>query len=132
MLLANPNVTRQPYPDDLKRIMSIASANESRQWLGQWPSINANGTPLYNLPSLASELGVAQVLVKDESVRSQLGSFKALGAPIALVRLIMRTFAERKFSAADLFAGKHAAELADFTVISATDGNHGRALAAAA
>ncbi|WP_449432403.1 diaminopropionate ammonia-lyase [Pseudomonas putida] len=132
MLLANPNVTRQPYPDDLKRIMSIASANESRQWLGQWSNINANGTPLYNLPSLASELGVAQVLVKDESVRSQLGSFKALGAPIALVRLIMRTFAERQFNAADLFAGKHAAELANFTVISATDGNHGRALAAAA
>lgn len=132
MLLANPNVTRQPYPDDLKRIMSIASANESRQWLGQWSSINANGTPLYNLPSLASELGVAQILVKDESVRSQLGSFKALGAPIALVRLIMRTFAERQFTAADLFAGKHAAELANFTVISATDGNHGRALAAAA
>ena len=132
MLLANPNVTRQPYPDDLKRIMSIASANESRQWLGQWSSINANGTPLYNLPSLASELGVAEVLVKDESVRSRLGSFKALGAPIALVRLIMRTFAERQFKAADLFAGKHAAELATFTVISATDGNHGRALAAAA
>lgn len=132
MLLANPNVTRQPYPDDLKRIMSIASANESRQWLGQWSSINANGTPLYNLPSLASELGVAQVLVKDESVRSQLGSFKALGAPIALVRLIMRAFAERQFRAADLFAGKHAAALANFTVISATDGNHGRALAAAA
>ncbi|MFK0037080.1 MULTISPECIES: diaminopropionate ammonia-lyase [unclassified Pseudomonas] len=132
MLLANPNVTRQPYPDDLKRIMSIASANESRQWLGQWSSINANGTPLYDLPGLASELGVAQVWVKDESVRSQLGSFKALGAPIALVRLIMRTFAERQFSAADLFAGKHAAELANFTVISATDGNHGRALAAAA
>ncbi|MGE8064920.1 diaminopropionate ammonia-lyase [Pseudomonas sp. NPDC089569] len=132
MLLANPNVTRQPYPDALKRIMSIASANQSRQWLAQWSRLNTLGTPLYNLPGLASELGVAQVLVKDESVRSQLGSFKALGAPIALVRLIMRTFTEHKFTAADLFTGKHAAELADFTVISATDGNHGRALAAAA
>ena len=132
MLLANPNVTRQPYPDALKRIMSIASANQSRQWLAQWPQLNAHGTPVYNLPGLASELGVAQVLVKDESVRSQLGSFKALGAPIALVRLIMRTFADQQFTAADLFAGKHAAKLVNFTVISATDGNHGRALAAAA
>ena len=87
---------------------------------------------MYDLPDLAAELGVGQLLVKDESQRSSLGSFKALGAPIALVRLILRRFPEHNFNVAALLRGEHAEALAGFTVISATDGNHGRALAAAA
>lgn len=132
MLIANPKATRQPYPESLRTIMSVEKANESRQWLAQWSRLNASATPLYELPDLAVELGVAKILLKDESQRSVLGSFKALGAPIALVRLILRTFPEQDFSPRDLLEGKHADALADFTVISATDGNHGRALAAAA
>lgn len=132
MSIANPNVKRETYPDALKSIMSIQKANESRAWLSEWSRLNHNGTPLYSLPDLASELGVAEILVKDESERSVLGSFKALGAPIALVRLILRQFPEQRFEAHGLLAGIYSAALADFTVISATDGNHGRALAAAA
>ncbi|WP_260958597.1 diaminopropionate ammonia-lyase [Pseudomonas citri] len=132
MLITNPKATRQPYPETLRRIMSVDKANESRQWLSRWSRLNAAATPLYELPDLAAQLGVAQILLKDESKRSILGSFKALGAPIALVRLILRTFPEQGFLPRDLLEGKHAGALADFTVISATDGNHGRALAAAA
>lgn len=65
-------------------------------------------------------------------MRSELGSFKALGAPIALVRLILRTFPEKDFDPRRLLAGDYQRELADFVVISATDGNHGKGLAAAA
>ncbi|MDH4608449.1 diaminopropionate ammonia-lyase [Pseudomonas sp. BN102] len=132
MLIANPNAKRETYPDALKNIMSIQKANESRAWLSDWSRLNSDGTPLYSLPDLAAELGVADILVKDESERSVLGSFKALGAPIALVRLILRRFPEQRFEARGLLAGEYSAALADFTVISATDGNHGRALAAAA
>ncbi|MFC5696033.1 diaminopropionate ammonia-lyase [Pseudomonas sp. GCM10022186] len=132
MLIANRNAKREAYPDDLKGIMSIRKANESRAWLSQWSRLNSAGTPLYSLPDLAAELGVADILVKDESERSLLGSFKALGAPIALVRLILRRFPEQRFEVRGLLAGEYGAALADFTVISATDGNHGRALAAAA
>ena len=132
MLIANPNATRATYSEALRAIMSIRKANESKAWLADWPLLNRHGTPLYSLPDLAAELGVADVLVKDESVRSALGSFKALGAPIALVRLIMRQFPEKRLQAKALLAGEHRQALANFTVISATDGNHGRALAAAA
>ncbi|MFZ6049337.1 diaminopropionate ammonia-lyase [Pseudomonas sp. CR3202] len=132
MLIANRNAKRETYPDELKSVMSIQKADESRAWLSQWPRLNSAGTPLYSLPDLAAELGVADILVKDESERSVLGSFKALGAPIALVRLILRRFPEQRFEARGLLAGEYSAALADFTVISATDGNHGRALAAAA
>ncbi|WP_095131661.1 diaminopropionate ammonia-lyase [Pseudomonas sp. Irchel s3h14] len=132
MLIANPNASRDIYPDDLKAILNIQTAAESRIWLANWNTLNRAGTPLFSLPDLAAHLGVDELLVKDESSRSQLGSFKALGAPVALVRLILRLFPEHPFEPRGLLMGDYGDALKDFTVISATDGNHGRALAAAA
>lgn len=132
MLYLNPRASRVPYPADLQNIMSMARAGESREWLRQWDGLHAGSTPLRDLPDLAASLGVRSVLMKDEALRSSLGSFKALGAPIALVRQILRTFEGSGFTAKTLFAGAHRDALAGFTAISATDGNHGRALAAAA
>lgn len=132
MLLHNRFATRAPYPDDLRAVMSMAKAQESRQWLSHWPELTRQATPLHSLAGLARTLGVARVDLKDEAQRASLGSFKALGAPIALVRLIQRQWPQQDFDAKGLFLGKHSRDLQDFTVISATDGNHGRALAAAA
>jgi diaminopropionate ammonia-lyase len=84
------------------------------------------------MPGLAGEFGIARLGIKDESARSKLGSFKVLGAPLALARLVRRLFPDADMAPADLFAGVHRAALGQTTVISATDGNHGRALAAAA
>jgi diaminopropionate ammonia-lyase len=66
-------------------------------------------TPLVDAPAAAAALGVRRVLVKDESSRLGLPSFKVLGASWA----IHRALAERP-----------ATRLA-----CATDGNHGRAVA---
>lgn len=130
MLMANPRAVRAPYPAELKSLMSIERAQESRCWLSPWTQLARSATPLHELPGLAARLKVARVSVKDESVRSPLGSFKALGAPIALVRQILRRHPD--LDPAALLTGRHAAVLQDYTVISATDGNHGRGLAAAA
>lgn len=132
MLIANPRASRTDYPDALRRIMNIAAADESGAWLSHWPLVGAARTPLHALPDLAARLGVASVGVKDEACRSPLGSFKALGAPIALVRLVKRLRPAEDLDPRGLVTGRYAASLADLTVISATDGNHGRALAAAA
>jgi N-carbamoyl-L-amino-acid hydrolase len=132
LFFANPQARRRGYDASLKAVMNIARGQESRQWLSTWNRLAPHPTPAWSLPALAAQLGVGQVVVKDESRRSTLGSFKALGAPIALLRLILRRWPDRGWTPADLFAGKHAQALADFVVISATDGNHGRALAAAA
>ncbi|MGW6906206.1 diaminopropionate ammonia-lyase [Streptomyces sp. NPDC054940] len=70
-------------------------------------------TPLTELPSLAAESGVGRVFVKDESNRLGLPAFKALGASWA----VHRTLAER------------AATDNPVTLVTATDGNHGRAVA---
>jgi len=130
MLILNPHAMRAPYPDDLAAVMHIARAHESRQWLCAWSGIAHGATPLYDLPDAAARLRLGRLSVKDESVRSPLGSFKALGAPIALVRQILRLHPE--FEPTAVLAGRYAGQLRDYTVISATDGNHGRSLAAAA
>lgn len=130
MLIANARATRTPYPAALQSIMSVAWAQESRRWLAPWPEIARSATPLYDLPDLASKLHVARFSVKDESVRSPLASFKALGAPIALVRQILRF--HPGLEPAAILTGRYADQLKGYTVISVTDGNHGRGLAAAA
>ncbi|WP_241192302.1 diaminopropionate ammonia-lyase [Streptomyces sp. ADI96-02] len=76
-------------------------------------------TPLTELPFLAAELGVGRVFVKDESSRLGLPAFKALGAFWAVHRVL----AER---------ARSGQETGPVTLVTATDGNHGRALARAA
>ena len=132
MLIANEHASRTRYPADLMHILNVSTALESRKWLSQWNQINPAATPLWELPDAAEQLGIARLSLKDESVRSPLGSFKALGAPIALARLILRLWPDHNVDAAGLIAGRYKAMLTHMTVISATDGNHGKALAAAA
>ena len=130
MLFLNPRATRADYPAELSAIMNIAQAHQSREWLSSWRGIHRNATPLYDLPDAAARCQVGRLCLKDESVRSPLGSFKALGAPIALVRQILRLHPD--FEPAAILTGRYAQALRGYTVISATDGNHGRGLAAAA
>jgi len=83
-------------------------------------------TPLTELPELAAELGVEAVLIKDESDRLGLPAFKILGASWAV------NCALSQRSGFDVPA-KSLAELREraspVTLVTATDGNHGRALA---
>jgi diaminopropionate ammonia-lyase family len=132
VLFTNPASRRRAYDESLRAIMSIERGRESRRWLSHWNMLRAQPSPLVRLARLAAELGIGELWLKDESERSPLGSFKALGAPVALLRLLRREFPNEGFEPEALLSGACAARLADFVVISATDGNHGRALAAAA
>ena len=89
-------------------------------------------TPLVSLAALAAAIGVGEVLYKDEGPRFGLGSFKALGGSYAALRVLQRVISERlgqDVSLADLRDGKYPAQCAAITLVSATDGNHGRSLA---
>lgn len=132
MLFRNPQARRSAYDESLREVMSIARGKQSRQWLSGWSRLQPVPTPAWSLPGLARQLGIGGLTVKDESARSALGSFKVLGAPVALLRLVLRRWPDKDWTPADLLAGRHAEALRDFVVVSATDGNHGRALAAAA
>ena len=65
-------------------------------------------TPLAKLSALAESIGISDIYVKDESFRFGLNAFKALGGSYAISRLKLP---------------------AQSTVITATDGNHGRGVA---
>ncbi|TVQ19146.1 MAG: diaminopropionate ammonia-lyase [Bacteroidetes bacterium] len=67
-------------------------------------------TPLITLPGLAKKYGVADIYVKDESKRFGMNAFKSLGAVYAIHRLL------QKNPNLDTFC-------------TATDGNHGKAVA---
>lgn len=130
MLFKNPNATYAPYPTELAQVLNKETAQTSKQWLSSWPLLNSNATPIYSMAGTASALGIEALWVKDESKRSELGSFKALGAPNALINLILKHFPT--LEADKILLGEYRERLAGFAVVSATDGNHGRALAAAA
>lgn len=82
-------------------------------------------TPLRDLPDLASTLGVGRVVVKDESQRMGLPSFKILGASWAVACLA----AAHGDTLADLSSLKGTPSTARLHLVAATDGNHGRAVA---
>ncbi len=92
-------------------------------------------TPLVRLPRLAAALGLAEIAVKDEGKRLGLGSFKALGGAYAVMSLVLAE-AERRLgralAPADLATPEVRAVASAMTVTSATDGNHGRSVAAGA
>ena len=87
-------------------------------------------TPLRDVPALAEALGVARVLVKDESHRLGLPAFKMLGASWAAYRALSERLGREPDdwqTLADL--RDRLAPLGDLTFVTATDGNHGQALA---
>ena len=132
MRILNAKAQRRPYESDLRAILNLTAGHQTRCRLSTWNSLSPHPTPAWSLNGQAAAIGVGAITLKDESKRSALGSFKVLGAPNALILLIQRRWPERPWTATELFAGQHANELREFVVISATDGNHGRALAAAA
>jgi len=67
-------------------------------------------TALVELPELAAEWNVGRVVAKDESTRLGLPAFKALGASWAIHRAVK----DRQ---------------GPLTIVTSTDGNHGRAVA---
>lgn len=80
-------------------------------------------TPLHDLPELAAELGVGRILVKDESGRLGLPAFKILGASWACARVL----GERGAAGTDLATLRDSAGPQE--LVTATEGNHGRAVA---
>lgn len=91
-------------------------------------------TPLARLDQLAGLLGLGGLRVKDESYRLGLNAFKATGAVYALgVALAQRLGLDGEHLSFEEFKDPRVRERAsEVTFVTATDGNHGRAVAWAA
>lgn len=116
--------------DAVERVLTREDFATARDEITRWDGYAP--TPLVALSALAREIGVAEILYKDEGPRFGLGSFKALGGSYAALRVLQREISAklgREVSLADIRNGKHAGACAAITLVSATDGNHGRSLA---
>jgi diaminopropionate ammonia-lyase len=118
-------------------------ARDARGWTCGPPDSGAAGfhrglpgyaaTPLVEAPGLAAELGVARLFVKDESARFDLRAFKFLGASWAGFRAVAARTGYAGPTALDGLRAhlreRGTAAGADLALVTATDGNHGRAVA---
>jgi diaminopropionate ammonia-lyase len=87
-------------------------------------------TPLRSLPRLSARLGLGQLFAKDESLRLGLPAYKVLGASWATCQALAERggFALEPWSTlAELRA--RLAPLGAWTLVTASDGNHGRGVA---
>jgi len=115
------NPLRQP-------ITPAAPSSEIAQFHLRMPAYSP--TLLFDVPDLAGQLGVRRVLVKAETRRMGLPSFKILGASWATYRAICDHLGyepEPWRNINELAA--NLAHLKPFKLATATDGNHGRAVA---
>ncbi|MCF8090949.1 MAG: diaminopropionate ammonia-lyase [Desulfotignum sp.] len=89
-------------------------------------------SPLVRLPGLAGYLGINQLFVKDENYRFDLKAFKVLGASYAMAKCLGEVIGlkDDELTYHNIIAHKLAYD--HLTFVTATDGNHGRAVAWAA
>jgi diaminopropionate ammonia-lyase len=87
-------------------------------------------TPLVDAPKLAGALGVGKVFVKDESSRLGLPAFKVLGASWAVYRALEERLGEDFGDWEEIWElEEHLEPSLPLSLVAATDGNHGRAVA---
>lgn len=131
-LVVNRLASRPAEPYGRRSAILAPSAFEAAyDEIASWPSYAP--TPLLSLPGLAKRVGVAELVYKDEAGRFGLASFKALGGAYAVARVLIGELKRRGIApaatSADLAAGRYQDAVAGITIASATDGNHGRAVA---
>jgi diaminopropionate ammonia-lyase len=129
MTIVHANAARIRSGDDSR------SAGMTRAFHCRLPGYQP--TRVVDAPALAADVAVRQLLIKDESNRLGLPSFKILGASWATYRLLCARLAQVGGRDGDPEpAWRTVEELRDvlsplgpLTLVAATDGNHGRAVA---
>lgn len=114
-------------------VITTSDFDTARQEIVVWHGYEP--TPLVELRNLAAKLSVGNVYYKHESARFGLGSFKALGGSYAVHKVLQQEISSamgRDVHLADIGQPCYTSIASKTTVISATDGNHGRSVAWAA
>jgi diaminopropionate ammonia-lyase len=118
-------VTRILYSDPIAARATGTLPSEPRRLHAALPGYAP--TPLVELPALARRFDVGRVMMKMETERLGLPSFKILGASWAVVEAL-RGWLPPDWGPSDGLRAL-AGRLPVRTLVTATDGNHGRALA---
>lgn len=120
---------RGAYPDACSEVLSRSLMDDAFAEITSWPGYQV--TPMRGLTKLSKELGIDELLYKDEAGRFGLGSFKAPGGAYAVMRVVATEIAERTGEIPSLESIRNsewADEVSKITITSATAGNHGRAV----
>ncbi len=125
----------EPRQENTKVSVNDFSLENAKKVRGFHASFDVySKTPLIRLNNLSKELGVSEILVKDESYRLGLNAFKVLGGSYAIGSLLAQklglTVDKVNF---EMLKSKEIREkLGEITFVTATDGNHGKGVAWAA
>jgi len=113
---------------------SFSSRVAERVWKFHRSFPQYKPTPLISLENLALSLKVDTIRIKDESFRFGLNAFKVLGASHAIAALLAEHagIPDKDLSFNSLKRTRAARGFGAMTLVTATDGNHGRAVAWAA
>ena len=120
---------KQKYGAVSTDCFGLEQAQTVRRFHQSFPEYSV--TPLVELKSLAEELGVSNIFVKDESYRFGLNAFKVLGGSYAIAKEIgiRMGISEEELTLARLLQPDVQARLGHLRFVTATDGNHGRGVA---
>ena len=121
---------KSPYTDAAASVISTAGVDDACREVSSWAEYQP--TELVRLSKLESHLGCGAIYYKDESSRFGLGSFKALGGAYAVLRYVAAQYLQQqgtRISLSDIRQGRVKNFAASLTVVTATDGNHGRSVA---
>ena len=128
---ATAGLVTQSAPAVVEEIMPEAEGIRARMEIQLWQGYAP--TPLHRLDGIADELGIGRLWLKDEGPRFGLGSFKALGGAYAVYQFLASLVEARGgyagATSAELRAGKFCEIVNQVTVVTATDGNHGKSVA---
>ena len=116
--------------DAAERVLTRLAFKDAHREITSWQGYAP--TPLVSLSDLAAQLGVGSIHYKHEGPRFGLGSFKALGGSYAAQRVLQREISktlDKQVSLKDIRDGVFKDDCSRITLVSATDGNHGRSLA---
>lgn len=124
---------RQPLDPQDAALFGTSSCIDAERFFAGQPGHCP--TPLHALPTMAHEMGIGSIHVKDESERLGLNSFKALGGMYAVARLVLEQAGQilgRTLDFQELDTPPVRLIAATIVVACATEGNHGRSVAAGA
>ena len=118
------------YPESLKDFLGLKHSESAKEEIKTWP--NYEKTPLHRLSKIEKTLSLGPIYYKDESTRFGLGSFKSLGGAYALLCILQEELSKQKgfqVSTSSIRDGQYREDCEKMTVVTATDGNHGRSVA---
>ncbi|MBW1730844.1 MAG: diaminopropionate ammonia-lyase [Deltaproteobacteria bacterium] len=123
------NLFKRPGEGANTRFLDLEAAEKARGFHATFKEYQR--TPFIPLPNLARHLGIGQLFIKDESYRFGLNAFKVLGASYAIAQYLAHMLGRdvSEVSGEKLRSPYLRKKLGKITFATATDGNHGRAVA---